>query len=78
VAAAVGVRPDVRHGPARPGDVPDSQADAGRLRQLFPQVQPVRLEEGLETTVAWFRQSAAQAAGPLTSAIAPGPAAIGG
>jgi len=57
VAAAVGVRPDVRHGPARPGDVLDSQADADRLRLLFPHVPPVHLDEGLKKTVAWFRQS---------------------
>ena len=57
VAATVGVLPDIRNDPDRPGDVRDSQADAGRLRQLFPQVQPVHLDEGLEQTVAWFRRS---------------------
>ena len=56
VAAAVGVPADIRHGPARPGDVRDSQASCDRLRSLFPAVSPVALDEGLERTVAWFRQ----------------------
>jgi UDP-glucose 4-epimerase len=56
VAAAVGVPADIRHGPARPGDVRDSQASCDRLLSLFPTVNPVGLDEGLERTVAWFRQ----------------------
>ena len=56
VAAAVGVPADIRHGPARPGDVRDSQASCDRLRGLFPAVSPVALDEGLERTVAWFRR----------------------
>ncbi|HVB44081.1 MAG TPA: NAD-dependent epimerase/dehydratase family protein [Streptosporangiaceae bacterium] len=63
VAAAAGVPPLVEHDPARPGDVRDSQADAGLLRLLFPSAQPVQLDEGLERTVAWFRRSQAPAAG---------------
>ncbi|MEU9131181.1 NAD-dependent epimerase/dehydratase family protein [Kitasatospora sp. NPDC048540] len=39
----------------RPGDVRDSQADNARLRELFPEVVPVPLREGLERTAAWFR-----------------------
>lgn len=39
----------------RAGDVRDSQADATRLRSLFPQVQPVALRDGLQATVDWFR-----------------------
>jgi UDP-glucose 4-epimerase len=57
VAAATGVRPEVCHGPARPGDVPDSQADSARLQTLFPDVRPVSLDEGLSETVAWFRRT---------------------
>ena len=44
-----------RHGPSRPGDVPHSQADQTKLRGLFPDVEPVGFDEGLRTTVAWFR-----------------------
>lgn len=57
VATATGVRPEVCHGPARPGDVRDSQADTARLRALFPDVRPVSLDEGLSETVAWFRRA---------------------
>jgi UDP-glucose 4-epimerase len=45
---------DVEHLPLRPGDVPHSQADAHRLRSLFPDLSPVPLRTGLERTVAWF------------------------
>ncbi|GAA4841671.1 NAD-dependent epimerase/dehydratase family protein [Kitasatospora terrestris] len=43
------------HVDPRPGDVRDSQADNARLRELFPQVVPVPLREGLERTAEWFR-----------------------
>ncbi len=51
----LGTRLPRRHGPRRPGDVPHSQADQTKLRSLFPDVDPVSLEEGLRATVAWFR-----------------------
>jgi UDP-glucose 4-epimerase len=41
--------------PAREGDVRHSQADNARLRALFPDVEPVALDEGLAATIAWFR-----------------------
>lgn len=41
--------------PPRPGDVRDSQADPTRLLELFPDVTPVELKEGLAETIAWFR-----------------------
>ncbi|WP_422739388.1 NAD-dependent epimerase/dehydratase family protein [Micromonospora sp. WMMD729] len=44
----------VVHEPPRPGDVRDSQADCGRLRELFPSVRPVPLRTGLEQTVSWM------------------------
>jgi len=43
-----------RHTEARAGDVRDSQADSGRLRQLFPAVTAVPLHEGLGRTVEWM------------------------
>ncbi|MFD7414336.1 NAD-dependent epimerase/dehydratase family protein [Kitasatospora purpeofusca] len=46
---------EVAHTEPRPGDVRDSQADNARLRELFPDVRPVPLREGLERTAAWFR-----------------------
>jgi len=42
----------------RPGDVRDSQADQSRLRGLFPDVEPVPLDEGLRATVEWFERHA--------------------
>ena len=53
------------HGPARAGDVRDSQADQTRLRALFPEVEPASLADGLRVTVDWFR--AAQALGSALS-----------
>ena len=44
-------------GPARAGDVRDSQADLTRLRALFPDIEPVSLSDGLRATALWFRQS---------------------
>jgi UDP-glucose 4-epimerase len=41
----------------RPGDVRDSQADQTNLRRLFPEVQPVPLEDGLRSTLEWFQNS---------------------
>ncbi|MED7950087.1 NAD-dependent epimerase/dehydratase family protein [Streptomyces sp. BE303] len=46
---------EVAHTEPRAGDVRDSQADNARLRELFPDVRPVPLREGLERTAAWFR-----------------------
>jgi len=43
------------HHAARDGDVRDSQADTATLRSLFPDVEPVGLDEGLAATIAWFR-----------------------
>jgi UDP-glucose 4-epimerase len=45
----------VDHRPDRAGDVRHSQADGGRLRHLFPGVEPVDFQTGLQRTVAWFR-----------------------
>jgi UDP-glucose 4-epimerase len=45
---------EVRHAPARTGDIRTSQACPDRLRALFPGVDPVSLDQGLRATVAWF------------------------
>jgi len=44
------------HAAPRAGDVRDSQADQTKLRRLFPDVQPVPLDEGLRATIAWFEE----------------------
>ena len=43
-----------RYGPARAGDVRDSQADIGKAEQLLGYRPTVPLEEGLRRTLAWF------------------------
>lgn len=40
----------------RVGDVRASQADSTRVRELFPGVVPVGLEDGLAATIGWFRR----------------------
>lgn len=40
---------------ARVGDVPHSQAANDRLRELFPDIEPVDLRTGLTATIDWFR-----------------------
>ncbi len=43
------------HTDNRAGDVPHSQADTTRLRELFPDVRAVPFGEGLRTTVGWMK-----------------------
>lgn len=48
------------HVEPRVGDVSHSQADASRLRALFPEVSPVSLHDGLSQTVEWMRSTGAR------------------
>ncbi|MEO3776379.1 NAD-dependent epimerase/dehydratase family protein [Micromonospora sp. B11E3] len=52
--AVLGRHLPVVHGPPRPGDVRDSQADCARLRELFPTACPHPLRAGLAATVDWY------------------------
>lgn len=45
---------DIDWQPPRPGDVAHSQADASRLHELFPGIEPVEFGTGLDATVTWF------------------------
>ena len=45
------------HRPARVGDVPRSSADISTARQLFGFAPSTSLDDGLDRTVAWFRES---------------------
>jgi UDP-glucose 4-epimerase len=56
IEAAAGLPADVVHRDPRPGDVKHSQANNDVLRHLFPNVQPVSLEQGLAETIAWFKE----------------------
>jgi UDP-glucose 4-epimerase len=53
--AIVGHALPVDHLEPRAGDVRHSQADNTLLRDLFPDVEPLSLVEGLQDTVEWFR-----------------------
>jgi UDP-glucose 4-epimerase len=44
------------HGPRRAGDIDHSEADATRLRALFPAVEPAPLQDALAETVAWYER----------------------
>jgi UDP-glucose 4-epimerase len=61
LAEVIGHPLSLAHGPARAGDVRDSQANQARLRALFPDVEPVSLAQGLELTVDWFRTASSVA-----------------
>ena len=51
----IGRRLDVENVDPRVGDVRHSQADNSLLAELFPDIEPVALREGLAQTVEWFR-----------------------
>ncbi|WP_327091214.1 NAD-dependent epimerase/dehydratase family protein [Nonomuraea sp. NBC_01738] len=55
VGDLVGRRPEIVYLPPRTGDVRDSQAAPGSLAELFPEVKPVDLLDGLVRTIAWQR-----------------------
>lgn len=48
----------VRRSPARLGDVQDSQSDPSKLIKLFPDIQPVSFEQGLDETINWLKSLA--------------------
>ncbi|MGO1466502.1 MAG: NAD-dependent epimerase/dehydratase family protein [Microbacteriaceae bacterium] len=52
----VGHELEVQNVPPRSGDVRASQSDGLRIREFFPDVSPVPLEDGLVATVDWFRE----------------------
>ncbi|MFD8564444.1 NAD-dependent epimerase/dehydratase family protein [Streptosporangium canum] len=45
--------------PPRAGDIRESQASSRLLREMFPDVCPLSLEDGLRATVAWFEKAPA-------------------
>lgn len=52
----LGLKLERAHTASRVGDVRASQSDGVRVRELFPDVEPVDLRTGLESTAAWFRE----------------------
>jgi nucleoside-diphosphate-sugar epimerase len=57
-----GVRIDPVHGPPRPGDVRDSQADTARAVADLGHAPRYGFEEGLRLTLEWYRKQHASAA----------------
>lgn len=55
IEAEAGEKATVVHRDPRPGDVKHSQAKNDSLVGLFPDVEPVTLEQGLSETVAFFK-----------------------
>jgi nucleoside-diphosphate-sugar epimerase len=53
----VGARIDPAYGPPRAGDVKDSLADIGKARRLLGYAPIVPFDQGLKTTVEWYRSS---------------------
>ena len=47
----------VDHMPTRVGDVRRSQADSSLLLELFPDLEPTKLADGLRATVEWFERA---------------------
>jgi nucleoside-diphosphate-sugar epimerase len=53
----IGSRVDAKYGPTRPGDVKDSIADITKARRLLGYEPTVSLEQGLKSTIDWYRSA---------------------
>lgn len=53
--SALGCQIEVEHADPRVGDVRASQSDGLRVKELFPTIVPVDLDEGLSQTIKWFQ-----------------------
>lgn len=51
----VGHTVEAEHVAPRVGDVRDSQADPSRIRALFPDIEPVGIQDGIKQTLQWHR-----------------------
>jgi UDP-glucose 4-epimerase len=56
IADIVGKKIAPRHEPARTGDIRHSLADIGKARRVLGYAGRVKFAEGLERTIAWYRQ----------------------
>lgn len=56
IEAALGHEIEVQHIESRIGDVRASQSDGLRVKELFPSISPVDLDEGLAKTIQWFQE----------------------
>ncbi|MBI5134722.1 NAD-dependent epimerase/dehydratase family protein [Candidatus Uhrbacteria bacterium] len=60
VARAAGYKPSIAHGPAKEGEQRKSAIDSHKAKEQLRWNPEVALEEGIEKTVAWFRQRKAR------------------
>lgn len=56
VRKQTGLELEIEHIEPRVGDVRASQADGLRIRELFPDLEPIQLENGLSETITWFAE----------------------
>jgi UDP-glucose 4-epimerase len=47
----------VKHYQTRPGDIRNSDNGSQRLRELFPEVRPTSLQDGIDLTLKWLKSS---------------------
>jgi len=48
---------NVNHFQTRPGDIRNSDNGSQRLRELFPEVKPTSLQDGIDLTLKWLKSS---------------------
>jgi len=48
---------NVNHYQTRPGDIRNSDNGSQRLRELFPEVRPTSLQDGIDLTLKWLKSS---------------------
>lgn len=56
IASHLGVEIKPNYGPPRPGDVSDSLASLAKAKELIGYTPRVKIDEGLASTVDWFRE----------------------
>jgi UDP-glucose 4-epimerase len=64
IMAVIGTRLDPLHEPPRPGDIQDSLADITAARDAFGFSPQYTVEEGVQETVAWYREIISRDRGP--------------
>lgn len=57
IESVSGQTAEIEHREPRPGDVKHSQAKNDSLRSLFPEVEPVTLNEGIAATLHWMQNA---------------------
>ncbi len=57
VAESVGRQPKIEHRPAHPADVSATWANIDKARRLLDWSPKISVEEGLQRSVAWYRDN---------------------